>query len=651
MQPLDFTQYLTARRIATREYSKYVSQGRNGYLPFLDGVLKNIDIINEVDLGTVETPLEKIKGTYTYLRSISFARNYMPLMDVETEFAGKWQKVCDIQQTEGLRDPIKVYEYLNWFYVIEGNKRVSVLRYLGVDFFPAQIIRLVPKYDENDPDIRLYYEFLEFYKKTGLNEIWFTREKGFAQLWELISDYDPKNSKADADERWRWFVNAVYRSFRRVFLSLGGGDLPLTTGDAMLDFMKVHGVPSEYDPDLLKPQLERFLMEVRLHAAPNAIEVQTTPNLKEEATFLNRLRGRSKADKLKVGFAYANTNKTSSWAYSHELGRMHVKQTLADQVETVAVRGLPETMEAVPMIKELADRGCRVIFTTSPALLTATLKVALEHPNVIFMNCSGWHSFKHVNTYFGRIHEPRFLCGVIAGAMSHSERVGYIATLPVPDVLAGINAFALGVQMVRPGMQVQVEWTNRWDNTTGNPDLLARLHEAGCEFVSHHNTLSNRRLSPEYGLFSLARDEMGLVVPDRYLAAPVWNWGVFYEKMLRSILATGMKTAGDNTVQTPIRNFWWGMDSGLVDLFYTQSLLPTETVKLVELFRSVIISQSFQIFAGPIRDQNGVIRIEAGDIATHEQILSMNWLVQGVETPLPETFNISIVEGLDTGRL
>lgn len=651
MQPLDFTQYLNARRIATKEYARYVSQGRNGYLPFLDGILNNIDIINEVDLGTVEIPLEKVKGTYTYLRSISFSRNYLPLMDVDTEFAGKWQKVCMIQQEEGLRDPIKVYEYLNWFYVVEGNKRVSVLRYLGVEFFPAQVTRLVPKYDENDPDIRLYYEFLEFYRKTGINEIWFTRERGFAQLWDLVADYDPKNSKVDADERWRWFVNAIYRSFRRVFLALGGGDLPVTTGDMMLDFMKVHGVPSEYDPDELKPKLERFLMEVRQHMTPNAVEVQTTPNLKEEATFLNRLRGLSKQEKLKVGFAYANTNKTSSWAYSHELGRMHVKHALADQVETVAVRGLPETMEAAPMIKELAQRGCRVIFTTSPALLTATLKVALEHPNIIFMNCSGWHSFKHVNTYFGRIHEPRFLCGIIAGIMSRSERIGYIATLPVPDVLAGINAFALGMRMVRPGALLQVEWTNRWDNTAGNPDLLERLHAAGCDIVSHHNTLSNRRLSPEYGVFSIARDANGAIAPDKYLAAPVWNWGVFYEKMLRSILATGLKSAGDNAQQTPIRNFWWGMDSGLIDFFYTQSLMPAETVKLVELVRSAIISQSFQIFSGPIRDQNGVMRLEAGEIATHEQILSMNWQVEGVDSPLPETHSLSGVEGLDIGRL
>ena len=171
----DLTDYLAARKLGQREYATYMSKGRNGYLPFLDGVLKNIDIVSEVSLGEVEIPLEKVKGTYTYLRSICFARNFAPLMAERTEFAEKWQKVYDIQQNEGLRDAIKVYEYLNWFYVVEGNKRVSVLRHCGVEYYHAEVTRLIPKYDETDKDIRIYYAFLDFYKQTGINEIWMTR--------------------------------------------------------------------------------------------------------------------------------------------------------------------------------------------------------------------------------------------------------------------------------------------------------------------------------------------------------------------------------------------------------------------------------------------------------------------------------------------
>lgn len=643
--------YYAAYKMGTREYAKQVSQGQNGYLPFLDGVLENIDIISEVDMGVVDIPVEKIKGTYTYLRSISFAHNFMPLMKVGTEFEVKWQHVCNIQLNEGLRDPIKVYEYLNWFYVIEGNKRASVLRFLEVDFFPAHVKRLIPKYDENDKDICIYYAFLAFNKKTGINDIWFSNEQSFDQFWNLIKDYDPQSKMVDFEDRWRYFNNAIYRSFRRVFLSLGGGNLKVTTGDALLDFIKLHGLPRSYETETLKPELEKFLTEVRLYADPKAVEVQTTPNLKQESTLLDKIKTMGRPDKLKVGFAYANNNKTSSWAYSHELGRMHVKHALKDQVETFAIRGLPESMDAAPMLDELVKRGCDVVFTTSPPLLTATLKVALDHPNVIFMNCSGWHSYKHVNTYFGRIHEPRFLCGMIAAVMSKSELMGYIATYPTPDVLAGINAYVLGARMVRPAVRVHVEWTSKWDNTSGTPDALQKLYQMGCDVVSHHNTLANRRFSPEYGVFTLAINEENQAVPDKYLATPVWNWGVFYEKVLRSILVGGVKSGAETGGYTPVRNFWWGMDSGLIDFFYTRSSIPEETVKLVELVRSAIISQSFHVFAGPVRDQSGAIRIESGEVASHDQILSMDWQADGIISPMPDMTIMKNFTELETGRI
>ena len=155
----ELTDYISARKLGLKDYSHYISQGRNGYLPFLDGILKNIDIVSEVDLGIVDIPLRKIKGTYSYLRSISFARNYMPLMDVDSEFAVKWQNVCNIQNNEGLRDPVKVYEYLNWFYVVEGNKRISVLKYMDVYSFPGYVTRLIPRYDENNKDIRIIVNY------------------------------------------------------------------------------------------------------------------------------------------------------------------------------------------------------------------------------------------------------------------------------------------------------------------------------------------------------------------------------------------------------------------------------------------------------------------------------------------------------------
>lgn len=647
----ELLEYSAARRLGQKEYASYISQGRNGYLPFLDGVLKNIDIVSEVSLGVVEIPIEKIKGTYTYLRSICFARNFAPLMGEGTEFAEKWQHVYDIQQEEGLRDPIKVYEYLNWFYVVEGNKRVSVLRFCEMEYYYAEVSRLIPKYDENDKDIRIYYAFLDFYKQTGINEIWMTREESFGALWELIRDYYPQSRLSDYNARFKYFVDGVYRPFRRCYQELGGDRLPVSTGDAMLDFMKIHGVPDSYDADTLRPMLKRFLMEIELYASSESI-VQTTPAPKQEVGLFGRFTQRPRMDRIKVGFAYANDNKTSSWAYSHELGRMHVESQLKDQVQTFTIHGLPESAEAANRLKELVDAGCKVIFTTSPPLLNATLKVAMEHPDVTFMNCSGWHSFKHVNTYFGRIHEPRFLCGIVAGVMSQSNLLGYVATFPTPDVLCGINAFALGARMVRPSALVSVEWTLKWDTSKGvSREPMERLAAQGVDIISHHNTLANRNFAPEYGVFTIVRDTSGQIVPDRYLAVPVWNWGIFYEKVLRSILSGAMRIGADTAASNPIRNYWWGMDSGLLDFFYARNIIPRDTQKLLEVIKNAIESNVFNPFTGPVYDAAGKLRVEDGEVASHDQIVAMDWLVEGVLGDLPETGDYRRISDLATGKM
>lgn len=168
--------YISARKMAVKEYNKYAYKGESGYLPSLEGILKNTDIVSEVNLGLVEVPLKKIIGTYSHLRSLSFARNFMPLLGEDTEMQTKWTNLCAVHIEEGIRDPIKVYEYLNWFYVVEGNKRVSVLKYFDAYSIPANVTRIIPKYDEHNHDIKIYYEFMNFNKITGLNSIYFSKK-------------------------------------------------------------------------------------------------------------------------------------------------------------------------------------------------------------------------------------------------------------------------------------------------------------------------------------------------------------------------------------------------------------------------------------------------------------------------------------------
>lgn len=644
--------YRNAKKLGLKEYSNYISQGRNGYLPYLDGILKNIDIVSEVDLGIVDIPLKKVKGTYTYMRSLSFARNYMPLMDEESEFARKWEAVYRAQINEGLRDPVKVYEYLNWFYVIEGNKRISVLKYLDVVKYSANVIRMIPKYDEKNKDIRLYYAFLKFYKNTGINNIWFSEEKSFNELWRLIKNYEPPESAYKTDDRFRYFVNAVYGVFRKVYLELGGHRLPITTGDAFLDYIKLNGVPEQYDDEELKPLLRRFIVELEYYKR-SEIEVQTEPDLKVEGGLFSRLSNIIKhGDRIKVGFALAKDIKTSSWSYAHELGRMHLEKAMGDNVSTVSIDNVPESVDAYAGLKELVNQGCQVVFSTSPLMINATLKVAMEYPHIVFLNCSGTYSFKHVHTYFGRIHEPRFLSGIIAGSLTKSNKVGYAATCPATEVVSGINAFAIGAKMVNPRVEVFVEWMEEWDNEEKSRNVVNLLAASGADIICHHNTLAYRKFSKMYGVFTvIPEDSNNSFVPDKYLAVPVWNWGIFYEKMTRSILSGATRPYGDiqSSGKGSFRSYWWGMDSDIIDFFYSKRSIPSQTQKLIEVMKDAIRNGKLHIFSGPLYDQKGVLRLPAGKDASRREILSMDWLVDFVHGSIPECGG-NMFTDLSTGK-
>lgn len=624
--------YQDARKSGLKEYSRNISKGQTGYLPFLEGVLNNIEIISEIDIGVVDIPLDKIVGTYTYARSRSFAANFMPLLGVQTEFGQKWLNLCIAHLNEGIRDPIKVYEYMNWFYVVEGNKRVSVLKFFNAYSIQGRVTRLVPKWDENDISIVIYYEFLEFYSKTGINVLWFTRRNSFSRILGYIEKLE-LDTKLYSN-RYRYFTNSIYLPFKKVYNELGGQKLPITTGDALLEYIKIYGMPLEINEVQLKSRLGPFIPELEQLSGEKSVDIQTVPLSSGENIFsaISTLVRPKKI--IKIAFVYAKDIQKSSWTYSHEMGRNHADRVLKNYIATTYIDNVPESLEAYEYIKKLAEAGNEVIFVTSPAFINATLKAALEFPDVKFLNCSETHSYKHVNTYFGRIYEPRFLAGIVAGSVTKSNILGYVGTQPIPGVINGINSFALGARMVNPDVRVIVEWANQWDSMELAETSSTILTNNGADIITHHDTLSNREFSKEYGVYSvLCKIDKTSCSPNDYIAAPVWNWGIFYEKILVDILNSSLKRgASKKTV-----NFWWGMDSGIVDFFYSKRLVPRETQKLVEFLKSMIISGRFHPFTGPLYNQNGTLKVKENQIATRQQIITMNWFVDVIGSELPKT--------------
>ncbi|NJD03328.1 MAG: BMP family ABC transporter substrate-binding protein [Ruminiclostridium sp.] len=623
--------YQEARKLALKDYSRSISKGQTGYLPFIENVLKNIEIISEIDLGVVDIPLEKIAGTYTYARSLSFAGNFMPLLAHNTEFGQKWQNLCNAHINEGIRDPIKAYEYMNWFYVVEGNKRVSVLKFFNAFSIPGSVTRLVPKWDESDINIVIYYEFLEFYRKTGINLIWFTRRNSFNRLLEYIESLEINTGLFS--NRYKYFTNSIYLPFRKIFRELGGQKIPITSGDAFLEYTKIYGMPLEINEELLKSRLGLFIPELEQLAGEKTVDIQTMPQSSGE-NILSAITTLVRPKKvMKIAFVYAKDIQRSSWTYSHEMGRNHVDRVLKEYITTTYVDNVPESLEAYEHLKRLAMDGNDVIFATSPSFINATLKAALEFPGVKFLNCSETHSYKRVNTYFGRIYEPRFLAGIAAGSVTKSNILGYVGTQPVPGVINGINSFALGARMVNPDARVVVEWANQWDSLEMLEAASIALINKGADIISHHDTLSNREFSREYGVYSVISNiDEKKCGPDDYIAAPVWNWGIFYEKILVNILNNALKKGASRKVV----NFWWGLESGIVDFFYSKRLVPRETQKLIEFLKSMIINGMFHPFTGPIYNQNRTVKVKENQIATRQQIVTMNWFVDAIESELPK---------------
>ena len=625
--------YSSAKKLGIREYNKNASKGQSGYLTSLEGILKNTEIVSEVEIGIVEIPLKKIMGTYSHLRSRSFSKNFMPILPEDTEFYHKWKALCNAHLTEGIKHSIKVYEYLNWFYVIEGNKRVSVLKYFDAYSIAGSVTRLIPKLDENDPDICIYYEFLKFNKKTNLFSIYFSKVGSFDKLLIKLESYNPVISEVET--KYKHFEIYIYNPFAELYHQLGGSKLSITTGDAFLEYAKIYGIPTEIEDKVITPKIKALLTELQYKDRNLEISIQTDPLKKTTHGVISTLTSlvipRKKT--IKAAFAYSRTIETSGWSYAHDIGRKYVETVLGDQVETSYVENVPSSGdEAYTILQGLVDAGNDIIFTTSPIFKKTTLKCAMDNPDVKFFNCSEYQPYIHVANYFGRTYEPRFLTGIIAGAMTKTNIVGYVAASAAHEVISSINAFTLGAKLVNPYVKVKVAWTNEWNNTNKAQLATEKLIAAGVDMISNQNILTPHPVTKQYGIYSmLSSIDSKTGLPDKYLAAPIWNWGIFYEKILRSVLNDTLSTINDifgNEYKTI--NFWWGIASGVLDIYYSRDLIPEETQKLVHLMRKMISEGTFHPFTGPIHDCVGALIIENDEIPSHQQILTMDWFVDGV---------------------
>lgn len=607
--------YREALKKGQKDCRAHVARGLSPCLPVMDDFIPEERSMAAIDLGVVEIPSEFVVGTKTRGRVNSFAPNFMPLMDAKTEFSDKWIRLCQAHLAEGIREPIKAYEYMNRYYVEEGNKRVSVLKFFDAPRITAHVFRVLP---ERAPETELYFEFVEFYRLSCVNFIEFSKKGGYARLQKLLGK-GPE--EAWSEEEARRF-STVYHYFRQAYAASGGDKLRETAGDAMLAYMEIYGYPSlrGKNAQQIQAMLAPVWEEIALQQEESPVEVRLTPQDKKPG-LLQKVFSSGEGKRTRVAFVHDGTPEKSAWTRGHERGREYVQRVLDEHIVTTAYF---DAMAAEPerAVEQAVADGNAVVFTTSPRLLTASLRAAVAHPEVTFLNCSLNTSHRYIRTYYARMYEVKFLIGVIAGAMAGDDPIGYLADYPIYGQVAGVNAFAAGVQMVNPRAKIALEWSS----VGGSEAALSRLTGRGIRLISSQDLVRwGRDGHTSLGL-SLVTEEGSV-----NLATPLWQWGTYYERLMR--LARSHTLQSEYTESRRALNYYWGLSAGVVDLRCSETL-PPSVRKLAESLKESISAGICEPFLGPLYSQNGRVLGPDGRL-TPEQIIRMDYLLENVDGRIP----------------
>lgn len=329
------------------------------------------------------------------------------------------------------------------------------------------------------------------------------------------------------------------------------------------------------------------------------------------------------AEEIKVGFIYVGPVGDAGWSFAHNQGREYLEGQISN-VTTRYVESVPEGADAERVITQFARDGYQLIFTTSFGYMDSTFNVAQRFPQVYFEHCSGYMTHTNMSAYFGRMYEPRYLSGMVAGSMTQSNLLGFVAAFPIPEVIRGINAFTLGARAVNPEVKVKVVWTNTWYDPAVEKAAAIALLDSNCDVIAQHqDTPAPIQAAAERGKYGVSYNSiMSQFAPDAVLTGPVWNWGPYYVQRVKEVQEGSWETG----------SYWGGMADGIVGLAPFGPMVPEDVITIVEAKKEEIIAGEFHPFAGPIKDNQGVLRVLKNSVLTDEQMLSIEWFVEGVES-------------------
>ncbi len=606
-------QYAEAQKKAKKYYAACTGKGISPYPQVLDEIIDESAASNPVKVGLVDIPTDRIIGTWTDGRKAAFAGNFMPLLDVNTEFGGKWVSLCEAHLSErGITDPISCIEYLGNFYVQEGHKRVSVLKSYDSPSIPGIVTRMVPALSD-DPAVQRYYEFLKFYKLSKTYLITFTQPGSYARLQAALG-LAPDQEWTEDDRRG---FSGDFRRFSAAFQQLNTEKLPLTAGDALLVYIQVHPFSAlkTMTSDEILSSLSSLWPDIRLLSEGEPISVSTEPEEKEKG-LLNRILG---GPRLHIAFIYDFDPQKSAWAAAHAQGQKQLEEKFGASIRVSTCLCGEEEPDQV--IEKAVKQGANVIFATSPTLMDACRLAAANHKNIAVFNCSLSMPYAGVRSYYCRIYEGKFITGAIAGAMARDDRIGYVANYPIMGVTAAINAFALGARMTNPRAKIVLKWSC----LPGNP-ILEYKNEGISVISNRDEDGSNSYLAWDLGTY-MVKPQGGL----QSLASPRWNWGSYYEKTVQSLLNGGVEALRDSKHAV---NDWWGLSTGVVNVEIDESL-PEGVKLLARILKNGIVDEEIDPFLTVIRDQQGRSVSDGTRSFSPEELMRMDWLNDNIEGSIP----------------
>ena len=338
--------------------------------------------------------------------------------------------------------------------------------------------------------------------------------------------------------------------------------------------------------------------------------------------------GAAQAEPVKVGFVYVGSIGDYGWNYAHNAGRLAVEKEFGDKVKTSYVENVAEGPDAQRVITQLANTGHKLIFTTSFGFMNPTLRVAKQFPDVRFEHATGFKRADNLATYSARFYEGRHIAGLLAGKMSKTGNIGYIASFPIPEVIRGINAATIAARLVNPKARMKVIWVSTWGDPGKEADAAKTLIDQGVDVIMQHtDSPAAVRVAQDRGVWAFGQaSDMVAFGPKAHLTAIIDNWAPYYIARTKAVMDGSWKS-GD---------VWGGSKSGMVVMAPYNPAIPADVVVMVEKARKGIIDGSVHPFAGPLKDQAGKIVVAAGKVADDGMLLGMNFYVEGVEGKIPQ---------------